>query len=202
MDPVQREEEELPGHVRLLLAPSSPEFADLVTSANLRSILREMAKSYDYIVLDSAAHLEERTLEAIELSDQIILVTGFNVTAVKNTKITLRLFEAMGVERDKMVVVLNQTRPKVSLAADEIEKLLRSRVLVQLPYESRIDDAVDAGRPLLVAEPKSEFSKQIHSIVDYLVGPGEDADAAQVSEESRARGRGNRRRFSLGRKQA
>jgi len=187
-----------PEGVRLLLAPSSPEFADLVTAGNLRSILREIGKAYDYIVVDSAAHLEERTLEAIELADQIILVTGFNVTAVKNTKITLRLFEAMGVEREKMVVVLNQTRPKVAFAADEVERILRSRILAQLPYEPRVDEAVDTGKPLILAEPKSDLSKQIHSIVEYLAAGAEEAEAADA-EQARGRGRGNRRRFSLGR---
>jgi pilus assembly protein CpaE len=186
-----------PEGVRLLLAPSSPEFADLVTSGNLRSIFREIGRAYDYTVVDAPAHLEERTLEAIEAADQIILVTGFNVTAVKDTKITLRLFEAMGVEREKMVVVLNQTRPKVSFAADEVERILRCRVLAQLPYEPKVDDSIDSGRPLVVSEPKAEINKQFHALVDYLAAAQEEAPAA---EPLKGRGRGNRRRFSLGRR--
>ena len=187
-----------PEGVRLLLAPSSPEFADLVTTGNLRSIFREMGKAYDYIVVDAAAHLEERTLEAIELADQIILVASFNVTAVKNTKVTLRLFEAMGVDREKMVVLLNQTRPKVGFAAEEVERILGTRVLAQLPYEPKIDESIDSGHPLILSDPKAEINKQFHALVDYLVTSGE---VVAISEEQvKSRGRGNRRRFSLGRK--
>jgi len=187
-----------PEGMRVLLAPSSPEFADLVTTGNLRSILRELTRAYDYIVIDSPAHLDERTLEAVELADQIILVTGYNVTSVKNTKITMRLLEAMGVEHERMVVVLNQTRPKVSFTAEEIEKSLRSRVLASLPYEPRVDEAIDTGRPVLTIDPRSELARQIYRIVDYLTAtPGEAAEAAGGQDRER---RANRRRFSLGRR--
>lgn len=187
-----------PEGVRVLLAPSSPEFADLVTTGNLRSIFRELGKAYDYIVVDAAAHLEERTLEAIELADQIILVASFNVTAVKNTKVTLRLFEAMGVDREKMVVLLNQTRPKVGFAAEEVERILGSRVLAQFPYEPKIDESIDSGHPMILSDPKAEINKHFHALVDYLISSGE-AEAAP-DEQVKSRGRGNRRRFSLGRK--
>jgi pilus assembly protein CpaE len=188
-----------PEDIRLLLAPSSPEFADLVTTGNLRSIFREMSKAFDYIVVDMPAHLEERTLETIEMADQIILVTGFNVTSVKNAKITLRLFEAMGVERDRVVMVLNQTRPKVGFPAEEVEKILRCRMLAKFPYEPRIDDSIDTGRPIVLAEPKSDFSKQIHAVVKYLAP--EESEVAREPRESRSPAqRANRRRFSLGRR--
>jgi pilus assembly protein CpaE len=187
-----------PEGTRMLLAPSSPEFADLVTTGNLRSIFRELGKAYDYIVIDTPAHLEDRTLETIEFADQIILVTGFNVTAVKNTKITLRLFEAMGVDRDKLVVVLNQTRPKVGFPADEVEKILRCRMLAVLPYDARVDDSVDVGKPIVIAEPKADITKQFHNLVTYLAG--DEAETAAEPSASKTPQRGNRRRFSLGRR--
>ena len=188
-----------PEDIRLLLAPSSPEFADLVTTGNLRSIFREMSKAYDYIIVDMPAHLEERTLETIEMADQILLITGFNVTSVKNAKITLRLFEAMGVERDRVAIVLNQTRPKVGFPPEEVEKILRCRMLAKLPYEPRVDDSIDTGRPIVLAEPKSDFSKQIHAIVKYLA-PDEGEGATERAEQRAPAERANRRRFSLGRR--
>lgn len=188
-----------PEDLRLLLAPSSPEFADLVTTGNLRSIFREMSKMFDYIVVDLPAHLEERTLETIEMADQIILVTGYNVTSVKNAKITLRLFEAMGVERDRIVMVLNQTRPKVGFPPEEVEKILRCRMLAKFPYEPRVDDSIDTGRPIVLAEPKSDFSKQIHAVVKYLAP--EEGEVSREPREARSPAqRANRRRFSLGRR--
>ena len=149
-----------PEGVRALLAPASPEFADLVNTANLRAILRELAKGYDHIVVDTPSHLEERNLEAIEMADQIIVVTSFNFPAIKDTKVTLKLLQSLGVDREKICVVLNQTRAKVTFQRAEVEDSLRFRVLVVLPFEPRVDDCIDNGRQIVTAEPKAEFSKQ------------------------------------------
>lgn len=189
-----------PAEVRVLLAPSSPELADLVTTANLRAILRELVKTYDYVVVDAASHLEERTLEVIEQADHIILVTGFNVTTVKSTRVTLKLFQSLGVEKERIAIVLNQTRQKVTFPREEIEQLLRFRILVQLPFDPRVDESIDDGKPLVMSEPKSEMSKQFRALVDYLVPEADDSEGD--GGEERARGPAHRRRFSLGRRQA
>ena len=185
-----------PEGVRALLAPASPEFADLVNTANLRAILRELAKEYDFIVVDTPSHLEERNLEAIEMADQIVVVTSFNFAAIKDTKVTLKLLESLGVDREKICVVLNQTRAKVSFQRSEVEESLRFRVLTVLPFEPRLDDFIDNGQQIVTAEPKAEFSKQFRLLVDHVAGSDDDTPA---KEPDRARTRVSRRRFSLGR---
>ncbi|MGD1052336.1 MAG: P-loop NTPase, partial [Candidatus Dormibacteria bacterium] len=185
-----------PQGVRALLAPASPEFADLVNTANLRAILRELAKEYDHIVVDTPSHLEERNLEAIEMADQIVVVTSFNFAAIKDTKVTLKLLQSLGVDRDKICVVLNQTRAKVSFPRSEVEESLRFRVLTVLPFEPRVDDFIDNGQQIVIAEPKAEFSKQFRVLVDHIAGTDDDSEA---KEPDRNRPHANRRRFSLGR---
>jgi MinD-like ATPase involved in chromosome partitioning or flagellar assembly len=185
-----------PEGVRALLAPASPEFADLVNTANLRAILREMAKEYDHIIVDTPSHLEERNLEAIEMADQIVVVTSFNLAAIKDTKVTLKLLESLGVDRDKVCVVLNQTRAKVSFQRSEVEDSLRFRVLTVLPFEPRLDDFIDNGQQIVTVEPKAEFSKQFRLLVAHIVGVDEETE---VKEPDRARARTSRRRFSIGR---
>jgi pilus assembly protein CpaE len=185
-----------PEGVRALLAPASPEFADLVNTANLRAILRELAKEYDFIVVDASSHLEERTLEAIEMADQIVVVTSFNFAAIKDTKVTLKLLQSLGVDRDKISVVLNQTRAKVSFQRSEVEESLRFRVLTVLPFEPRLDDFIDEGQQIVTVEPKAEFSKQFRLLVDHIRGEEDDTPGP---EPDRARPGAHRRRFSLGR---
>jgi pilus assembly protein CpaE len=157
-----------PEGLRVLLAPRSPEFADLVTAASLGAILNEIARTHDYLVVDSPAHLEERILGVIEMADQVLLVTSSNITAVKDTKTTLRLLQSLGIEAERVAVVLNQTRTRVSFAAEDIERALRFPLLATLPYEPRMDESIDSGRPLVLSEPRSGFSKQLRLVVDHL----------------------------------
>jgi len=186
-----------PEGVRALLAPASPEFADLVNPASLRAILRELAKTYDHIVVDTPSHLEERNLEAIEMADQIVVVTSFNFAAIKDTKVTLKLLQSLGVEKDKICVVLNQTRAKVSFQRGEVEDSLRFRVLTVPPFEPRVDDFIDSGRAIVTEEPKAEFSKQFRVLVDQIAGV--ETGRPETKETEGPRARTTRRRFSLGR---
>jgi hypothetical protein len=59
-----------------------------------------------------------------------------------------------------------------------------------------LDDFIDNGQQIVIAEPKAEFSRQFRLLVDHIAG-GEDDTSAK--EPDRARARVNRRRFSLGR---
>jgi pilus assembly protein CpaE len=185
-----------PEGVRALLAPASPEFADLVNTASLRSILRELAKGYDHVVVDTPAHLEERNLEAIEMADQIIVVSSFNLASIKDTKVTLKLLQSLGIAKDRLCVVLNQTSAKASFSRAEVEESLRFRVVTVLPFEPRLDDSLDSGRPLITTEPKSELSRQLRVLAGHITGEGAGASSP---EPERPRSRPNRRRFSLGR---
>jgi MinD-like ATPase involved in chromosome partitioning or flagellar assembly/DNA-binding NarL/FixJ family response regulator len=181
-----------PEDVRILLAPASPEFADLVTAASIRAILRELSRGYDYIIVDTPAHIEERVLEVIEVADQILVVSSFNITSVKDTKVTLKLLQSLGIERDRIAVVLNQTHAKVGFPREEIEKSVRREILAHLPYDPRIDESIDTGRPTAISEPRSEFNKQLRVVVDFLTP--EEA-TAEPSAGAQARDRASKRRL-------
>lgn len=186
-----------PEGVEALLAPPSPELAELVTPGSLRAILRVMGRWHDHIVVDGPAHLDDQTLEVIELADHIVVVTSFSVTAVKDTRILLTVLHAMGVDRHRISLVLNQTRARTTLLPEEIEERLRGRIRTRLPFEHEVvDDSIDAGIPFVISRPDSEISRRIHSLARFL------AATDGVEERSPAGRHPFRRRFWLGRRAA
>jgi MinD-like ATPase involved in chromosome partitioning or flagellar assembly len=175
-----------PESLRVLLAPASPEFADLVTATSVRAVLRELSHTYDYVIVDSPAHIEDRVLEVIEVADQILVVSSFNITSVKAARVTLGLLQSLGVERDRIAVVLNQTQPKAGFSRADIEKSMRAEVLAQLPYDADLDETVDRGRPMVLGHAKSEFAKQFRTVVDFIAADGAPVPA-RPGDEARER---------------
>ena len=157
-----------PEGVRVLLAPRSPESGDLVTASILEAILDQLSRRHDYVVVDAPAHLEERIIGVMEVADQIILVSSYGITSVKDTKMTLRLLQSLGIERERVALVLNQILPRITFPAEEIENALRFPVLSHLPYEPRMEESLDNGRPLVLTEPRCGFSRQLRVIVDHV----------------------------------
>jgi pilus assembly protein CpaE len=166
--------------VRVLLAPTSPELADLVSASSMDGILTLLSGRYDYVVVDSPAHLEERIVGVMESADQILLVSSFGIASVKDTKVTLRLLQSLGIERDRVALVVNQTHPRISFPADEIERALRFPILSSLPFEPRMDESLDSGRPLVVSEPRSGFSRQLALIVEHVGRASEPRSTTKV----------------------
>ncbi len=166
--------------VRVLLAPASPESSDLVSPAGLEAILTLASRTYDYVVVDSAAHLEERIVGVMEVADHILLVSSFGITSIKDTKVTLRLLQSVGIEPDRVALIVNQVRQRVSFPAEEIARAVRFPILSTLPYEPRMEESVDSGRPLVVTEPRSGFARQLAAVVEELARARHPTSAPKV----------------------
>lgn len=189
-----------PAGVRVLLAPNTPDKAEGISRTTVRSILQELRTTYDHIVVDTPAHLDAVVLDAIQSADALLLVTTFNVTTVKSARSTLRLLRTLGVDSDRIALILNQMRPRMSVARTEIEEVLRHRMLTQLSYDLHVDDAVDTGRPMILNHPRSPLSRELTDIVRYLVPTVSRPDAPAPVEGSDRPHAPALRRFALSRR--
>ena len=153
--------------LRVLLSPRSPEAADLVTAAGLQSVLAAMARRFDHLVVDTPAHLEERVVAAIEAADSVLLVTSASLTAVKDAKATLRLFQSLGIERDRVGVVLNLTAARSRVTAADVERALHFPVRATLEFEARMEDCIDRGVPVVVRHASSPFSAGVRHLAEH-----------------------------------
>ena len=187
------------GEVRVLRAPSSPELADAIGAAHLRSIIRTAARAHEFVVVDTPSGIDERVLEAFELADRLLLITSYNLSAVRGTKATLLMLEALGVDPDRVDVVLNHTRPRTNYRREDIETILGRGVLIDLPYDPRVDPSLDSGMPIVLAQPRAELSRRLTSLAQLIAAPATPADARMI-EIPAPEPPVYRRRFSLGRR--
>jgi pilus assembly protein CpaE len=188
-----------PAELRVLRAPSSPELSEMIAASTLRSIIRAAVKAHEYVVIDTPSHIDERVLEAFELADRILLVTSFNLSAVRGTKATLLLLEALGVDMDGVDVVLNHTRPRENYRREDIETILGRSILVDLPYDPRVDPSLDSGTPIILAQPRAELARRLTGLSQLIAVPaaGPDEGPAEIPAPTPPT---YRRRFSLGRR--
>jgi len=71
-----------PFGIKVLLTPTSPELADLVTVDHIRRIFGELRKMFDYIIVDSSAHLGEINLEVLDHADKVVVVTSLSIPSI------------------------------------------------------------------------------------------------------------------------
>jgi pilus assembly protein CpaE len=189
-----------PAEVRVLRAPATPELAETIAAADLRSIIRATARAHQFVVIDTPSAIDERVLEVFELADRVLLVTSYNLSAVRGTKTTLLLLEALGVDPERIDVVLNHTRPRTNYRREDIEVILGRPVIDDLPYDQRVDASLDSGTPIVLAEPDAELARRLVALAQIFPAPAATTTGNDPVEVPAPAPPVYRRRFSLGRR--
>jgi len=159
-----------PEGIRVLLAPISPELADLVTADHLRTIMQELQRTYDFIVVDTASHLGELNLEVIESATKVIVITALTIPAVKDTKLTLKVLDSLNVDHGRIVLLLNRSDAHADFNKEAVEQNVRFSIALQMAHDPRVvGNAVNRGTPFVTLAPEAEISRSVRELVSRLV---------------------------------
>ncbi|WP_077623196.1 AAA family ATPase [Sediminibacillus massiliensis] len=154
--------------VQLLAAPVRPEYAELVTIGLLDAITDSIKQSSDVLLVDTQHGLNEQNLSLMEKADEILVVSTPGMAALKNTKLMLETLEMLGL-KDKASLIVNKATASSVIKASEIPELTQIEQAYFLPEDSKnVPNSLDVGKPLVISQPKLDFSKEISKIGEYL----------------------------------
>src|SRR3990172_11956136 len=86
--------------VRVLMAPPSPEMAELVTPDHVSRIIGALRTTHDVVVVDCSPLLQDVTLAILDQSDVVLTVLTLEITNIKNIRQFLALVEQLGYPDD------------------------------------------------------------------------------------------------------
>ena len=110
-----------PAEVRVLRAPSSPELSEMIAASDPARHHPNGGQSTRIRRHRHAVTHRRVRAGGLRAGRSILLVTSYNLSAVRGTKATLLLLEALGVDLDGVDVVLNHTRPRTNYRREDIE---------------------------------------------------------------------------------
>jgi len=159
-----------PGGLQVLLGPQSPEFADLVTAEHARAILEILQENFDNIVVDTSSHLGEVTLEALERANSILVLVDLGLPAVKEAKLALRVFHRLGIQGDRIKVVVNRADSTLGITLAQVESSLETKVTARLPNDSKtVLKSIQRAEPFVDLLPNAEISRSVRELAISLV---------------------------------
>lgn len=155
------------GSVRLVVGADLPERAMLVTLPAIQLAIDRLACSCDYVLIDAPASFTERTLTALDTSDLICLVTSASLPSLRATRVCLDLFEKLGVEEQRIQLVLNHSTTQSMDLRAAATVLGRSPDLV-VPHSESLDRAANAGRPLVTLDPNDAIVAHLRTLAKAI----------------------------------
>lgn len=173
--------------VKVLLAPPSPEMAELITAEHIRRILAELAANFDYIVVDTWPSFADTVLTAMDLADMILLVMTLEMTAIKDVKLYLEVVEKLDYPSEKVKLILNRSGTTAGIKVEAVEETLRHKVMVGLSNDfTAMSTAINQGVPLVISAREHAFSRDVYRLSRLIsTTTAEENATAQTSSQPR-----------------
>lgn len=155
--------------IHILAAPSRPEYAEKVSSAQFGKVLEYLQQLYAYVVVDTASLLTDVTLVAIDVSDLIVLVTTQDIPAIKNCRLFLDLLQTLGIERERILFVMNRFDKRINITPERVADNLKQAVASVIPLdEQTATKAVNRGIPFVLDSKNQPAARGIFSLAESL----------------------------------
>ena len=168
--------------VDLLLAPPSPETAELVTSDHLPEIINTMANEFDYIVLDVDKRLDEVNLRIMDAVQTIYLVMTADLPCLKNVRLVLETIGHLGYSDEKVKLILNRSNAFTGINVKNAESALKRRIDYQIVNEYRAAiGALNSGAPFMYTKSDSVLGRNMLEFVKAMDKDLSDRPAARVA---------------------
>lgn len=157
----------------LLAGSNSPEEADLITHSHVSAVLPLLAENFDFVVVDTPAGLDERTLAAIECATDLLFVSSLDVPSIRNLRKALDTLTQIGVKADRQFV-LNRADDKVGISRKDAEEAIGMSAVGEIPSTRDIPLSLNVGVPVVVGEPRSAAAKQLQLLSQLYAPVGAD----------------------------
>lgn len=178
-----------PSGVDCLLAPADPAMADRVNGHLVSEVLQTLKRTYDHIIIDMPTSFTDTTLPALDMSDTYILITTPDITSLKNLRLAIDTFDALGYPRSTWQIVLNRSNSDVGLAREDVEAALGAKVAFDVPSSAAVSKAGNRGVAIVSDEPDHPVSRAIIDIAAHQRGVGAETQAPSPAPSESALGR-------------
>jgi len=175
----------------VLCAPKRPEEMELVKPADVRVIIQSLQRGYDYIVIDTSPTVNEILLTALELSDDVFVVSTLNLAVLKNNRALLSLLDDLSYDIGKIKHIVNRTNVKNGVTLQDVSRTFDADVFWDLNDDYQfIETSTNEGIPFVIRDKHHRLSKQLFTFTERI----DTADqSTKISRRSWLRKRSSRR---------
>ena len=143
-----------------------------VNTDQMKELIYSLKDSFDYILIDCPAGIEQGFKNAIVAADEAIVVTTPEVSATRDADRIIGLLEAAGIKGPRLVVNrlrIDMVKDKNMLSVEDILDILAVKLLGVVPDDETVVISTNKGEPL-VYKGDSLAAKAFKNIASRIEG--------------------------------
>ncbi len=157
--------------IRVLLAPSSPEQAELITAAHARRVVERLRVEHDLVVVDCPSSFNDATLAILDSADLILTLLSLEITSIKNMRLFLEVAEQLGYPPGKIRLVLNRADSTLGIRVADVEHSIGRKVDHTIVSDGRsVVYALNRGVPFFLSNREAQVSQDVLRLATAVVG--------------------------------
>ena len=172
--------------VRVLLAPPTPEQAELISPPAVRQVLQVLRGENDLVVVDCPSSFNETTLGVLDEADLILTLLTLEITSVKNMRLFLEVCEQLGYGPEKIRLVLNRADSTLGIRVADVEHSIGRKVDHTIVSDGRsVVYALNRGVPFFLSNREAQVSQDIERLAKAVTGPPPTAASARPEKAAK-----------------
>jgi pilus assembly protein CpaE len=155
--------------VKLLVAPSRPEYAEQVSAEQFTKVLQYLRRLYSYIVVDTSSSLTDITLGVIDIGDIVILVTTQDIPSIKNARLFLDLMDVLKIPRKRVLFLMNRYDKRIGITPEKVGESFRQEIACVFPVDERaVIPSINRGVPFILDDKTKPISRALLSLAETV----------------------------------
>jgi pilus assembly protein CpaE len=170
--------------IRVLLAPPSPEMAELITPAGVKRVIEALRLTHELVVVDCTAFFNDTTLAILDSADTILTMLSLEITSIKNMRLFLEVADQLGWEGGKIRLILNRADSALGIRVQDVEHSIGRKVDETIVSDGRsVVYALNRGVPFFLSNREAQVSQDVLRLARGIVG--ERVRMAPAAEDAR-----------------
>jgi pilus assembly protein CpaE len=165
----------------VLVAPQSPELAEVVTPRAMARLLATAGSAWEVLVADAGSTLDERTLAVLDAVTTVVVPVVADLGALRAVATLVDYLQDTGSVLDHALFALNNIFTKPPLNTERVQRALRREIAMELPFDaSSYIRAINQGIPLLTDAPNSSAADALSRLATLALGVTAAEPASQA----------------------
>jgi septum site-determining protein MinD len=152
------------------IMPSSLSVRELrkIKPSKIKDFKEAFKRIADYVIVDSSAGLGTEATSAMEMADELIVVTNPEIAAITDALKTVKLAEQMGIPV-LGTIVTRVRKDDIEMQPETVKEMLEVPILGMIPEDMAVKRAINIKDAVVNAYPKSKPSRAYKEIAARIM---------------------------------
>ncbi|MBN2367937.1 cell division ATPase MinD [Candidatus Woesearchaeota archaeon] len=155
----------------LKIIPASQSLNDIgkVDYERLSRLIKSLSGMADYVIIDSSAGINDDSLNAMKVSDEVLVVSTPELPSVSDA---LRTIKKAKEHKKKVsgVILTRVYEDELELSKEDVETMLETPVIAIIPEDDSMRESVQMKSPVTHSHPNASASLGYKQLAAELLG--------------------------------